>query len=421
MSFSADPYRTLGLVPGATADEVKRAYRRLVKRYHPDTAGPGAIPRFLAIQAAYERIAGGPGRARPAGPARPSEADPARARATRDAHRAWSRAGWRSGPGSGARTAAGQGAGGQRSGGPQDASWWEAGRERADPAGGARPAGAGARRPGADQADTRPGGSARGPRGSGAGPRSTPRRKATYSSTSYDDATREPRHPSWDGGAWYGPSSGTYWTINPREYADPRKHGPEYQERARRASGVDTSGWGSPGSESERTAAGVSPGGPASGDAAGPVDAAGSMDAGDAMDEGSPHRPESGRPVAGPAADAGTDEPPRAAPQPPRAAPRPRPAPAGRTTRSFPSAGPTAEDPGTGGSIAPQAGGQVIAGVASIGLVAGAVTAVPAVVVFLAASMAGTSNLMLVALAAPLVVGLVTALAMLGVRVARRG
>jgi hypothetical protein len=26
--------------------------------------------------------------------------------------------------------------------------------------------------------------------------------------------------------------------VNPREYADPRKHGPEYQERARRASGV---------------------------------------------------------------------------------------------------------------------------------------------------------------------------------------
>ena len=29
--------------------------------------------------------------------------------------------------------------------------------------------------------------------------------------------------------------SGTYWTINPREYADPRKHGPEYLARARRA------------------------------------------------------------------------------------------------------------------------------------------------------------------------------------------
>jgi hypothetical protein len=28
---------------------------------------------------------------------------------------------------------------------------------------------------------------------------------------------------------------GTYWTLNPREYADPRKHGPDYAARARRA------------------------------------------------------------------------------------------------------------------------------------------------------------------------------------------
>ena len=40
--------------------------------------------------------------------------------------------------------------------------------------------------------------------------------------------------PTWSGAAWYGPSSGEYWIINPREYADPRKHGPEYQARARR-------------------------------------------------------------------------------------------------------------------------------------------------------------------------------------------
>ena len=60
-------------------------------------------------------------------------------------------------------------------------------------------------------------------------------RKATPGSTTYDEAAELPLDPEWDGGAWYGPSSGTYWTINPREYADPRKHGPEYQARARRA------------------------------------------------------------------------------------------------------------------------------------------------------------------------------------------
>jgi hypothetical protein len=61
-------------------------------------------------------------------------------------------------------------------------------------------------------------------------------RKATLGSTSYDEARdpRDPNDPSWSGAAWYGPSTGEYWIINPREYADPRKHGPEYQSRARR-------------------------------------------------------------------------------------------------------------------------------------------------------------------------------------------
>jgi hypothetical protein len=52
-------------------------------------------------------------------------------------------------------------------------------------------------------------------------------------STSYDEA-RDANDPTWSGASWYGPSSGEYWIINPREYADPRRHGPEYQSRARR-------------------------------------------------------------------------------------------------------------------------------------------------------------------------------------------
>jgi len=63
MTLDPDPYRTLGLARGATLDEVKRAYRRLAKINHPDAAGEAALPRFLAIQAAYEQlIGGGPGR-----------------------------------------------------------------------------------------------------------------------------------------------------------------------------------------------------------------------------------------------------------------------------------------------------------------------------------------------------------------------
>jgi hypothetical protein len=67
-------------------------------------------------------------------------------------------------------------------------------------------------------------------------------RKATPGSTTYDEAAEIPLDPEWDGGAWYGPSSGTYWTINPREYADPRKHGPEYLARAQRAAGLPPDG-----------------------------------------------------------------------------------------------------------------------------------------------------------------------------------
>src|SRR5437879_8123903 len=67
------------------------------------------------------------------------------------------------------------------------------------------------------------------------GGRRRPPNRATPGSTSYDAADDEPFEPGWTGATWYGASSGTYWTINPKEYADPRKHGPEYQRRARRS------------------------------------------------------------------------------------------------------------------------------------------------------------------------------------------
>ena len=43
-----DPHRVLGLEPGASQADVKRAYRHLAKVLHPDTAGAGALPAFLA-------------------------------------------------------------------------------------------------------------------------------------------------------------------------------------------------------------------------------------------------------------------------------------------------------------------------------------------------------------------------------------
>ena len=56
-----DPYKVLGIPTTATDDEVKQAYRRLAKRYHPD-ANPGdkaAEQRMKEINAAYDHIING--------------------------------------------------------------------------------------------------------------------------------------------------------------------------------------------------------------------------------------------------------------------------------------------------------------------------------------------------------------------------
>ena len=212
MAPDTDPYRTLGLTRDATLDEVRRAYRRLAKANHPDAAGEAALPRFLAIQAAYDTIAG---------------------------------------PDSGT-TSAGRGSAGEPEAGLGSRS---RPRRRHVP---------GLRRPAAPGATDRWGGSARGPAGpawerppTGAPGTRPPRperppNKATLGSTSYDGADAEPFEPDWGGASWYGTTSGTYWTLNPKEYADPRKHGPEYQARARRElhgrdeAGIDPAGPPSP-------------------------------------------------------------------------------------------------------------------------------------------------------------------------------
>jgi len=48
-------YNTLGIAPNATEDEIKKVYRSLAMRYHPDrNQAPGADARFKAIAKAYE-------------------------------------------------------------------------------------------------------------------------------------------------------------------------------------------------------------------------------------------------------------------------------------------------------------------------------------------------------------------------------
>ena len=53
-----DPHQVLGVAKGADADTVKRAYRRLAKQYHPDTAGGDvrAHSRFQEITDAYRAL-----------------------------------------------------------------------------------------------------------------------------------------------------------------------------------------------------------------------------------------------------------------------------------------------------------------------------------------------------------------------------
>lgn len=53
-----DPYKVLGLTPDASDEEVKGAYRRLAKKYHPDL-NPGdqeAARKMQQVNAAYEQI-----------------------------------------------------------------------------------------------------------------------------------------------------------------------------------------------------------------------------------------------------------------------------------------------------------------------------------------------------------------------------
>ena len=53
-----DPYKVLGVSPDASDEEIKRAYRRLAKKYHPDL-NPGdevAAKKMQQVNAAYEQI-----------------------------------------------------------------------------------------------------------------------------------------------------------------------------------------------------------------------------------------------------------------------------------------------------------------------------------------------------------------------------
>ncbi|MGM9606094.1 MAG: J domain-containing protein [Oscillospiraceae bacterium] len=83
--MNRDPYSVLGVSPDATENEIKQAYRRLAKKYHPDLnpGDPEAARKMNEINAAYEQIkdpsrsnyAYGYNGTRDSGPASPSGAE----------------------------------------------------------------------------------------------------------------------------------------------------------------------------------------------------------------------------------------------------------------------------------------------------------------------------------------------------------
>jgi tetratricopeptide (TPR) repeat protein len=50
---SPDPYKLLGVSPGANLETIKQAYRRLARKYHPDVAGEQFKEQFQRVNEAY--------------------------------------------------------------------------------------------------------------------------------------------------------------------------------------------------------------------------------------------------------------------------------------------------------------------------------------------------------------------------------
>jgi DnaJ-domain-containing protein 1 len=60
-----DPYEVLGVSPNASFEDIKKAYKELANRYHPDKVSPGlqamANEMLKEVNAAWEKIKGGSG------------------------------------------------------------------------------------------------------------------------------------------------------------------------------------------------------------------------------------------------------------------------------------------------------------------------------------------------------------------------
>src|SRR5438309_10115266 len=59
MATKRDYYEVLGVPKAASADDIKKAYRRLARKHHPDTnrGDPSAEAKFKEVQEAYDVLA----------------------------------------------------------------------------------------------------------------------------------------------------------------------------------------------------------------------------------------------------------------------------------------------------------------------------------------------------------------------------
>lgn len=117
---TADPYRVLGLLRGASAEQIKAAHRRLAKRFHPDGES-GDEARFLAVQEAYQLLSD---------PVRRRQWDQAHAAGTVRVANAPRRTGASRSERAGTRTTSGtrvrrRGAPGTRTWSAEHVPWWE--------------------------------------------------------------------------------------------------------------------------------------------------------------------------------------------------------------------------------------------------------------------------------------------------------